>query len=89
MTDALLHLTHLEELFQATERKHGSNITSISIHNPSMKMMEALDCGYLTIRKMGYQYLHVVIGGLKIWAMYDTGTNFTMITGKFAKQLGF
>ena len=51
-------------------------------------MEEALDHRYLTTRKVGCQYLQVVISGFQVWAMYDTSAYFTTITGKLAQQLG-
>ncbi len=50
-------------------------------------MVDAEDCSKLTPMSPEGQYLKVVLGGKKVNALYDTGSNCTIISNTLAKAL--
>ena len=90
MVNVPMQMGHLEELCATvSSKKAGCSVVRLFVHSPTQKALdEALDRRYFTTRKVGAKYLDVVFGPARIYSMWDTGANFSMITIKLAKALG-
>ena len=87
MVNVPLQMGHLEELCATvSSKKAGCSVVRLFVHSPTQKALdEALDRRYFTTRKVGAKYLDVVFGPARIYSMWDSGANFSMITIKLAK----
>ncbi|MCG8538661.1 MAG: hypothetical protein MJA82_01815, partial [Clostridia bacterium] len=78
----------LEEICAAIggSKQAECTVVSASVHHLGTKTIEeALDRLCFTTRKPYAKYLDLVLGSGRIYTMYDTGTNFTMVTTKLPK----
>ena len=60
----------------------GANLT------PKKTIASCLDKRHLMARKPGSKYFDLAFASYRLWALFDTGANFSMITTKLCKALG-
>ena len=63
-------------------------MVSVTPHAGAQSFGKAVDRRPYTPRKAGTSYLDVVLAKYRLYAMRDTGANFSMITRPMAKALG-
>jgi len=80
---------HLEEVCTAVAvpPRTGCTVTAANL-SPKKPMAAYLDKRHLTARKPGSKYFDVVFASYRVWALSDTGANFSMVTTKLCRELG-
>ena len=89
MVNVPLQMGHQEELCATvSSKKAGCSVVRLFVHSPTQKALdEALDWCYFTTLKVEAKYLDVVFGPARIYSMWDSGANFSMIIIKLQKAL--
>ncbi len=80
---------HLAEVCAAAREmeRTGCEVVSAST-SPRKAMAEFLDRRHLSRRKPGARYLDLIFDTFRLWALFDTGANFTMVTTALCRALG-
>ena len=79
----------ISEWYQFCARQGGKvGVKIISVGMGTKPMSKSVDKRYLTPMAAGTKYLDVVVNGVLVRGMYDTGSNVTMMTKKLAKEIG-
>ena len=55
---------------------------------PKKPLSARLDRRHLIRRKPGARYLDVVLDSFRLWGLFDTGANFSMVTTRLCRDLG-
>ena len=83
-------VAHLEEVCAATStttERTGCDVTEVTLQ-PRKPLCDYLDRRTLITMKPGARYVDVVFDTFRLWALFDTGANFSMITSRLARDLG-
>ncbi len=71
----------------STTQRTGCEVVSANL-TPKKPIAAHLDKRALTARKPGSKYFDLVFASYRLWALFDTGANFSMITTKLCRELG-
>lgn len=56
--------------------------------SPKKTIASRLDKRHLLSRKPGSKYFDLGFDAYRLWALFDTGANFSMVTTRLCKELG-
>lgn len=81
-----IDISHLVQ-YAGVRNRPGAKITAVDT-NPGKSMKHSVDKRYLTPTTTGSNFADIVLDGTRVYGMYDTGSNVTLMNQRLATQLG-